>query len=54
MLKLKAGEIEQFEVFVTPRMENNLTMVQNKIVELDNIKSLIVQLLHGLGQLMAK
>ena len=51
---VKPGEIEQFEVFVMPRMENNLTMVQDKIVDLDNIKSLIVQLLQGLGQLTAK
>ena len=36
-----------------PRMESNLTMVHDKIYELDNIKSLIVQLLQGLGQLTA-
>ena len=55
MLNMKAGEIEQFEVYVMPRMEGNLGTLdewkKNKQLEDVHPRSMARQLIDGLKQL---
>jgi len=54
-LKMKAGDIKRFEVFVMPLMEGNLTdldeMKKEKTININHLRSIGRQLMSGLKQL---